>query len=77
MAPDPKCTAVAGALSKSGLSYAQLAGRVGVSETRVTESQFLPYVCTGADKPTDAEFKSLAGALGLSDVPHTGEHSTK
>ncbi|KAF5354319.1 hypothetical protein D9756_007060 [Leucocoprinus leucothites] len=72
MAPDPKCSAVAGALQRSGLTYAALAGKVGAPEQRVID------ICTGADTPTDAEFKSLASALGIVDnVPHVGAHATK
>jgi hypothetical protein len=31
---------------------------------------FLLQVCTGNQRPTDAEFKSLGSALGLTDVRH-------
>ncbi|KAF9447370.1 hypothetical protein P691DRAFT_760855 [Macrolepiota fuliginosa MF-IS2] len=71
MAPDPKCTAVATALQKSGLSYAELATKIGSTEQRVID------ICTGGDKPTDIEFHSLAQALNISEVPHTGAHATK
>lgn len=57
-------------LAKKGISYGQLAGSIGLQEQRVID------ICTGNAKPTESEFKSLASALGLSDVPHTGYHTT-
>ncbi|KIK57332.1 hypothetical protein GYMLUDRAFT_246982 [Collybiopsis luxurians FD-317 M1] len=71
MAPDPKCSAVNAALQRSGMTYGQLASRVGVSEQRVIT------ICTGADRPTDSEFNALASALGMANVPHSGAHTTK
>ncbi|KAF8815559.1 hypothetical protein BYT27DRAFT_7128904 [Phlegmacium glaucopus] len=71
MAPDPRCAALAAAKAKKGLSYAQIANTIGSPEQRVID------VCTGNAKPTEAEFKSLANALGITDnVAHTGVHST-
>jgi len=72
MAPDPRCAALAAAKLKKGLSYAQIASAVGATEDRVVA------ICTGSDKATEEEFKSLAQILGITDnVSHTGVHSTK
>ncbi|KAF9456310.1 hypothetical protein BDZ94DRAFT_1315270 [Collybia nuda] len=72
MAPqDPLCSAVASAKEKSGLSYAQIAQRIGNSEQHVID------VCTGKTRPTTAEFDALAKALGItSGVPATTAHAT-
>ncbi|KAF8884406.1 hypothetical protein CPB84DRAFT_1964966 [Gymnopilus junonius] len=70
MAPDPRCTALAAVMQKQGVTYAQLATKIGTNEKHVTD------VLTGSSRPTDAEFKAIATALGLTDVPHTGVHST-
>lgn len=68
------------AVGPTGLNYAQLASKIGASEQRVTDSQFirlyhavgmaysLLLVCTGAATPTDAEFKALGVALNIADV---------
>ncbi|KIM43754.1 hypothetical protein M413DRAFT_443662 [Hebeloma cylindrosporum] len=70
MAPDPKCAALAAAKAKKGLSYAQIASGIGSTEQRVID------VVTGQSKATDAEFNALAQVLGITNVPHTGVHST-
>ncbi|PPQ66917.1 hypothetical protein CVT26_010006 [Gymnopilus dilepis] len=70
MAPDPRCTALSNVMKKQGVTYAQIATKIGSSEQHVID------VLTGSSRPTDAEFKSIASALGLSDVPHTGVHAT-
>jgi len=70
MGIDPKCSAIATAMQKKGLSYAQLASAIGSNEQHVAD------ICSGAVAPTDGEFKALASALGMTDVPHTGVHRT-
>uniref|UniRef100_D8QLY3 mRNA export factor GLE1 n=1 Tax=Schizophyllum commune (strain H4-8 / FGSC 9210) TaxID=578458 RepID=D8QLY3_SCHCM len=61
MAPDPQCSALAAAMHKSGLSYAQIAAKINKPEQHVID------VCTGTVKPTEAEFNALAGALGIKE----------
>jgi len=53
--------ALAAAKTKSGLSYTQIAQRIGLSEQRVID------ICTGAQRPTTTEFNALAQALGVQD----------
>ncbi|KAI0659176.1 hypothetical protein C8Q70DRAFT_1054453 [Cubamyces menziesii] len=72
MAPNPQCAALAAAMNKQGLSYAQVAQRIGKSEQHVID------ICTGASTPTADEFNALARALGItSPPPHDAAHSTK
>ncbi|KAF5374166.1 hypothetical protein D9615_008903 [Tricholomella constricta] len=69
MAPDPQCTALAAAKEKSGLSYADIASKIGQSEQHVID------ICTGKVKPTAAEFDALAKALNISGgVPKDSAH---
>ncbi|RXW13626.1 hypothetical protein EST38_g12225 [Candolleomyces aberdarensis] len=71
MAPgDHKCAAIAAAQKNAGLSDADLAAKINSNEARVTQ------IINGSAPPTEAEFKALASALGIADVPHTGVHST-
>ncbi|KIJ62287.1 hypothetical protein HYDPIDRAFT_94848 [Hydnomerulius pinastri MD-312] len=65
MAPSPQCSAVSSAMQRQGLSYSQLASKVGTSEARVQE------ICTGTVHPTQNEFNSLAQALGISNPVST------
>ncbi|KAH7890470.1 hypothetical protein F5I97DRAFT_1922801 [Phlebopus sp. FC_14] len=58
-------------LIHTGLSYAQLASKVGTSEARIQQ------ICSGQVHPTTAEFNSLAQALGISNAPHDAAHATK
>ncbi|KAJ7221559.1 hypothetical protein GGX14DRAFT_337423, partial [Mycena pura] len=55
----PQCKALAAAKNKSGLSYGQIAQRIGSTEQRVID------ICTGVESPTTAEFNALAQALGI------------
>lgn len=61
-----------------GMSYAQIADRIGKPEQHVIDSACFPIelrrellhivyfkVCTGAQKPTQAEFGELARALNI------------
>ncbi|KLO07562.1 hypothetical protein SCHPADRAFT_909362 [Schizopora paradoxa] len=68
---DPRCSALANAMKNKGMSYGQLATKLGTTEQHVSD------ICTGSTRPTDDEFNQLSGALGISNVPHTGVHSTK
>jgi len=70
MAPaDPTCSRVASAKEKSGLSYAQIANKIGQSEQHVIN------VCTGKTTPTANEYKELADALGMTtQIPHNAKH---
>ncbi|KAL1745939.1 hypothetical protein HDZ31DRAFT_62705 [Schizophyllum fasciatum] len=71
MAPDPQCSALAAAMHKSGLTYAQIAAKINKPEQHVID------VCTGTVKPTEEEFNALATALGIKEnPPHVGVHST-
>ncbi|KIY72286.1 hypothetical protein CYLTODRAFT_55878 [Cylindrobasidium torrendii FP15055 ss-10] len=71
MAPNPQCAALAAAKEKSGLSYAQIATKIGDTEDRVIA------ICTGSQKPTSSEFNNLAKALGItSEAPHDSAHAT-
>ncbi|KAI0323755.1 hypothetical protein GY45DRAFT_1376092 [Cubamyces sp. BRFM 1775] len=72
MAPNPQCAALAAAMQKQGLSYAQVAQKIGKSEQHVID------ICTGAATPTTDEFNALARALGITSAPpHDAAHSTK
>jgi len=72
MPPNPQCTALAAAKTRSGLSYGDIAVKIGSSEQHVID------ICTGTQKPTPAEFNALAGALGIqSQVPATSAHTTR
>ncbi|KAF5339820.1 hypothetical protein D9611_009146 [Ephemerocybe angulata] len=71
MAPDPKCAAISAAQKRTGLSYADIATKIGSTESRVTQ------IVTGSALATDDEFKALAKALDITDsVPHAGVHQT-
>ncbi|KAI0266364.1 hypothetical protein BC834DRAFT_969404 [Gloeopeniophorella convolvens] len=71
MAPSPQCSALNAAINRQGVTYAQLAQRVGVSEQRVID------VVTGKDVATTTEFNALASALGITNAPHDAAHATK
>ncbi|EIN05563.1 hypothetical protein PUNSTDRAFT_54936 [Punctularia strigosozonata HHB-11173 SS5] len=72
MAPDPRCTALAAAKDKKGISYTQIAEKMGTSEQHVID------ICTGTQKATDAEFSSLAHILDVKSAPpHDSAHVTK
>ncbi|KAJ3487348.1 hypothetical protein NLI96_g3601 [Meripilus lineatus] len=71
MVADPKCTALAAAKARAGLSYGQIATQLGEPENRIVA------ICTGQAVPTDQEFNKLAQVLGIKDQPsHTGVHAT-
>ncbi|KAK7454027.1 hypothetical protein VKT23_011538 [Stygiomarasmius scandens] len=70
MAPDPRCSALSNAMKAKGMSYASLAQAIKQPEQHVVD------ICTGTKRPTDAEFNALAGALGITNVPHEGVHAT-
>ncbi|KAK1229250.1 hypothetical protein PQX77_006745 [Marasmius sp. AFHP31] len=71
MAPDPQCAALNAAKTKKGLSYAQIAEKIGQTEQHVTD------ICTGKQKPTQAEFNALATALDITTpAPHDSAHAT-
>ncbi|KAF9223124.1 hypothetical protein BS17DRAFT_818016 [Gyrodon lividus] len=70
MAPSHECTAVASAMQRKGLSYAQLASQVRSTEQRVQQ------ICTGQVHPTQAEFNSLAQVLGIANAPRHAAHAT-
>ncbi|KAF8624457.1 hypothetical protein AX15_005863 [Amanita polypyramis BW_CC] len=70
MAPDPQCSAVAAAKSRSGLSYSAIASKIGTSEQHVID------ICTGAKKPTTSEFTALARALDITAaIPQNSAHT--
>ncbi|KAF9269795.1 hypothetical protein L218DRAFT_953420 [Marasmius fiardii PR-910] len=70
MAPHPQCAAVNAAKEKTGLSYAAIAQKIGGTEQRVID------ICTGNQKPTQAEFDALARALNITaPLPHDTAHS--
>ncbi|TFL03114.1 hypothetical protein BDV98DRAFT_603428 [Pterulicium gracile] len=69
--PAPQCTALAAAKEKKGLSYEEIAAKIGKDKDHVIN------VCTGKVKPTEDEFNALAVALDVQQVPHTGAHATK
>ncbi|KAJ7144912.1 hypothetical protein C8R43DRAFT_1130335 [Mycena crocata] len=72
MAPSPQCSALAAAKDRSGLSYGDIAAKIGKSEQHVID------ICTGAQKPTTEEFNALARALGIqSQAPAISAHTTK
>ncbi|KAG6877941.1 hypothetical protein C0993_001798 [Termitomyces sp. T159_Od127] len=72
MAPDPQCTAVAAAKQKSGLSYAAIAAKIGLTEQHVID------ICTGSKRPTTTEFEALAKALGItSPLPSNNSHTAQ
>ncbi|KZS89153.1 hypothetical protein SISNIDRAFT_459151 [Sistotremastrum niveocremeum HHB9708] len=72
MPPNPQCVALAAAKERSGLSYAQIAAKIGQPEQHVID------VCTGKVTPTKQEFDALAKALDIKDAPpHDSAHKTK
>lgn len=72
MAPNPQCVALANAKEKKGLSYADIAAKIGKDEQHVID------VCTGKVTPTAAEFNALAVALDIKETPpHDSAHSTQ
>ncbi|KAJ7348943.1 hypothetical protein DFH08DRAFT_863890 [Mycena albidolilacea] len=72
MAPNPQCSALASAKNKSGMSYADIAGKIGKSEQHVID------ICTGSEKPTPDEFNALARTLGIQAQPTAiPAHATK
>ncbi|KAJ3521884.1 hypothetical protein NM688_g8957 [Phlebia brevispora] len=72
MAPSPQCAALDAAMKKQGVTYAQVATKIGKSEQHVVD------ICTGAVTPTAAEFNALAAALDIKDPPPADRaHSTK
>ncbi|PIL27492.1 transcription factor [Ganoderma sinense ZZ0214-1] len=72
MAPNPQCAALAAAKDKKGLSYAQIAEKIGQSEAHVVD------VCTGKIQPTQDEFNALARALDITQSPPSDSaHKTK
>ncbi|KAF9813466.1 hypothetical protein IEO21_05573 [Rhodonia placenta] len=69
MAASPQCSALAAAKDKKGLSYAQIASQLGLSEQRVID------ICTGAAVPSTGEFNSLASVLDIkSPAPQDAAH---
>jgi len=71
MAPNPQCAALAAAKERTGLSYSQIAQRVGSSEQRIID------ICTGVAAPTEAEFQAITVALGIQDkAPNNKAHKT-
>ncbi|KDQ53915.1 hypothetical protein JAAARDRAFT_38886 [Jaapia argillacea MUCL 33604] len=71
MAPDPRCTALAAAQKRKGLSYSAIATQMGTTEQHVID------ICTGASTPSQDEFNSLARILDVSAAPHDAAHVTK
>ncbi|KAJ7063656.1 hypothetical protein C8F01DRAFT_1251181 [Mycena amicta] len=90
MAPNPQCSALAAAKDRSGqlafsvlhchpglnihslgLSYGAIASKIGTTEQHVID------LCTGSQRPTTAEFNSLASVLGIANAPATPAHATK
>ncbi|KAI0686456.1 hypothetical protein BC835DRAFT_1379589 [Cytidiella melzeri] len=72
MAPNPQCAALAAAKDRKGLSYSQIAEKIGQSEKHVID------ICTGVAVPTTAEFDALANALDIKQQPpHDSAHRTK
>ncbi|KAJ3817408.1 hypothetical protein F5880DRAFT_1604459 [Lentinula raphanica] len=58
-------------MNRTGMSYKQIATKVGKPEQHVID------VCTGTVKPTAAEFNALATVLGITDAPpHDSAHAT-
>ncbi|KZV71078.1 hypothetical protein PENSPDRAFT_650972 [Peniophora sp. CONT] len=72
MAPSPQCAALNAAFQRKGMSYGQIASRLGTNEQHVID------VCTGAKQPTQAEFEGLARVLDITGpVPQSPAHQTK
>ncbi|KAI0746753.1 hypothetical protein C8Q80DRAFT_1271596 [Daedaleopsis nitida] len=72
MAPNPQCAALAAAKDKKGLSYTEIAQKIGKPEQHVVD------VCTGKVTATTDEFNALARALDItSPPPHDAAHATK
>ncbi|RDX54485.1 hypothetical protein K466DRAFT_646226 [Polyporus arcularius HHB13444] len=72
MAPNPQCAALAAAKEKKGLSYSQIAEKIGKPESHVVD------ICTGKSTPTTEEFNALARVLDItSPPPHDAAHVTK
>ncbi|KAJ7184454.1 hypothetical protein C8R46DRAFT_1208650 [Mycena filopes] len=72
MAPNPQCSALAAAKDRSGMSYGDIAAKIGKTEQHVID------ICTGTQRPTTDEFNALAKALGIqSQAPAISAHTTK
>ncbi|KAJ6620358.1 hypothetical protein B0H10DRAFT_1792047 [Mycena sp. CBHHK59/15] len=78
MAPSPQCSALAAAKDaqtciepSSRDVLRRIATKLGKSEQHVID------ICTGTQKPTNAEFNALANVLGIkSEAPHNSAHAT-
>ncbi|KAF9793287.1 hypothetical protein BJ322DRAFT_1103699 [Thelephora terrestris] len=71
MPPNPQCAALAAAKNKSGLSYTQIAQKVGCPEQRIID------ICAGNVVATQAEFQAITVALGIQDrAPNVDAHKT-
>ncbi|KAI0317699.1 hypothetical protein OF83DRAFT_1119861 [Amylostereum chailletii] len=72
MAPPTHCAALNAAITKTGMSYGQIAQQMGTSEAYVSD------VCSGRVHPTAAEFSKLSSVLGITDAPpRDSAHATK
>ncbi|KAI0343766.1 hypothetical protein BDW22DRAFT_1428308 [Trametopsis cervina] len=72
MAPNPQCAALAAAKERKGMSYTDIATKIGQSEQHVID------LCTGNSTPTTAEFNALASVLDIKETPpHDAAHVTK
>ncbi|KAJ3521883.1 hypothetical protein NM688_g8956 [Phlebia brevispora] len=71
MAPVPQCPAVASAMKSKGMSYKDIADKMGKDES------FVMGLCTGAFRPASNDFNALAAALEMKDAPpHDAAHLT-
>ncbi|EPQ51335.1 hypothetical protein GLOTRDRAFT_101530 [Gloeophyllum trabeum ATCC 11539] len=72
MAPDPRCTALRAAKERKGISYTEIAQKMGEPEQRVID------ICTGTATATQTEFDKLAEILDVKNAPpHDAAHVTK
>ncbi|KAI0001148.1 hypothetical protein BJV77DRAFT_262584 [Russula vinacea] len=58
---DVQCTALSNAIARQGVSYAQIAMRVGTTEKRIID------IVSGKERPTQQEFNKLATSLGITN----------
>ncbi|KAI0254529.1 hypothetical protein BJV78DRAFT_923634 [Lactifluus subvellereus] len=65
MASNGQCAGLTNAIRGKGITYAQLAQRIGSTEQRVSD------ICSGKQSATQKEFNDLAAALGMTNLgPH-------
>ncbi|EPQ51334.1 hypothetical protein GLOTRDRAFT_133204 [Gloeophyllum trabeum ATCC 11539] len=71
MAVQTPCPAIKAAQQKKGLSYGEIASKMGQSEKHVED------ICSGTEVPTKQEFDQLGKTLDIMPPPNDKVHKTK